>query len=240
MTRRSRPLVILAGLVVAGIVMLSWTQTWFTLQLHASTAVEARVQASGSVAASSYTALALASLALFLALTIAGRVVRVVLGLVQVALGVAIVVEGISAVSDPVRASASAVTTVTGVNDLTGVRNLVATQSTTIWPWVGIVGGALALILGLVVLIAQRTWPGPSRKYSATPTSAQRTAPVARDAVVDWDDLSAGVDPTDGTVPTGAEIARDGAREDNRHRVGLGSRQEPTRASDDKEHREQH
>jgi hypothetical protein len=33
--KRSRPIVVVAGLLVAGVIMLAWTQTWFTVRLHA-------------------------------------------------------------------------------------------------------------------------------------------------------------------------------------------------------------
>ncbi|WIB35078.1 Trp biosynthesis-associated membrane protein [Curtobacterium sp. MCJR17_043] len=227
--KRSRPLVVVVGLAVAGLVMLAWTQTWFTVHLDHSAAVVKTVAADGATVVPQYTAVAIASLALFLALTIAGRVVRVVLAVVQVLLGVAVVVTGISALSDPVAAARSAVGSVAGVSDIGAVRQVVTRVDVSIWPVVGITGGVLAALLGVAVLVLQRSWPGPSRKYgdAATPgsaadvsgshasdgtgtsdgagtsdgTGASRTgsrAPVVRDAVVDWDDLSAGLDPTAG------------------------------------------
>ncbi|MFJ3033671.1 Trp biosynthesis-associated membrane protein [Curtobacterium pusillum] len=205
--RRSRPLVVVAGLAVAGIIMLSWTQTWFTVHLHAGAAVTSTVDADGAAAVPSYTALAIASLALFLAMTIAGRVVRIVLACVEVLLGLGVVVSGITALADPVAAAKGAVGEVAGVSDLTAVRRVVSTVDVTAWPVVGIAGGVLAVVLGIVVLFVQRSWPGPSRKYGAATAGAaaqaRAAAPVERDAVVDWDDLSAGVDPT-AAADTGA------------------------------------
>lgn len=198
--RRSRPLVVVAGLAVAGIIMLSWTQTWFTVHLHAGTAVADRVAADGTAVVPQYTALAIASLALFLAMTIAGRVVRVVLAGIEVLLGLGVAWSGIVAVTDPVAAAKGAVAGVAGVSDLSAVRRAVASVDVTAWPVVGIVGGVLAVVLGVVVLVVQRSWPGPSRKYGAQTNGAvaqaRAVAPVERDAIVDWDDLSAGVDPT--------------------------------------------
>ncbi|PCN47927.1 hypothetical protein Csp2054_09990 [Curtobacterium sp. 'Ferrero'] len=224
--RRSRPLVIVAGLLVAGIVMLSWTQTWFTVHLRTGTAVVSTVTADGSKTVPQYTALAIASLALFLAMTIAGRVVRVVLAVVEVLLGVAVIVTGVSALRDPVAAARTAIGTVAGVSDLAGVRRVVASVDVTAWPAVGIVGGALAVVLGVVVLVVQRAWPGPSRKYGAATTGAAADASAAvttRDAITDWDDLSAGSDPTAGDDAVGLE---DGDR--------------PTTPQQNEEHREQH
>jgi uncharacterized membrane protein (TIGR02234 family) len=246
--RRSRPLVVVAGLLVAGLVMLSWTQTWFSLKLDASSSVESTVAASGSTAVSAYTALAIASLALFLALTIAGRILRIVLGVIQVLLGVVIVAQGIEALADPVRASASAVTTVTGIQDVAGVRHIVASVTVEFWPYLGVAGGFLAALLGVVVIVVQRRWPGPSRKYGdATRRPGAAPVEIPRDAVFDWDDLSAGVDPTDAAVPTGVEttaaaarpVERSDARPAESQPVGLNH--SPTGgAADDKEHREQH
>lgn len=198
--KRSRPITVVAGLAVAGIVMLSWTQTWFTVHLHAGTAVVSRVVADGAAAVPQYTALAIASLALFLALTIAGRVLRVVLGVVEVLLGAGVVAVGVSALADPVAAAKGAVGEVAGVSDIDAVRRAVSSVDVTPWPLVGIAGGVLAVLLGVAVLVLQRSWPGPSRKYGAatagSAADARAAAPTVRDAVTDWDDLSAGDDPT--------------------------------------------
>lgn len=205
--KRSRPLVVVAGLAVAGIVMLSWTQTWFTVHLHAGTAVVPRVVADGAAVVPQYTALAIASLALFLALTIAGRVLRVVLAAVEVLLGLAVVATGIGALADPVAASKGAVGEVAGVSDAGAVRQVVDRVDVTAWPAVGIAGGVLAVVLGIVVFVVQRNWPGPTRKYAAgtagATADARAAAPVQRDAITDWDDLSAGDDPT--ADPTAAD-----------------------------------
>jgi len=205
--RRSRPLVVVAGLAVAGIIMLAWTQTWFTVDLHAGAAVTSRVDADGAAVVPQYTALAIASLALFLAMTIAGRVVRIVLASIEVLLGLGVVWSGISALADPVAAAKGAVGAVAGVSDLTAVRRVVDSVEVSAWPAVGIVGGVLAVLLGVVALVVQRSWPGPSRKYGAATAGAaaeaRTVAPVERDAIVDWDDLSAGVDPTERADDTG-------------------------------------
>jgi uncharacterized membrane protein (TIGR02234 family) len=246
--KRSRPLVVVLGLAVAGLVMLSWTQTWFTLHLDHSSAVVQTVAADGATVVPQYTAVAIASLALFLALTIAGRIVRVVLAVVQVLLGVAVVLTGVTALRDPVASARSAVGSVAGVSDVGAVRRVVTSVDVSLWPAVGIAGGVLAALLGVAVLFLQRSWPGPSRKYgdAATPGTASAAgaegaaasvgdrggAPVVRDAVVDWDDLSAGVDPTVGEATVGEPRTTD--------TVGSTERRPTGGASDNEEHREQH
>jgi hypothetical protein len=166
---------------------------------------------------------------------------------------------------------------VAGVSDIGAVRQVVTSVDVTIWPAVGIVGGVLAALLGVAVLVVQRSWPGPSRKYgdAGTPGSASAVdvsgthssdgtgasvgtgpsggtsapdgtataggtgtsragsrAPVVRDAVVDWDDLSAGVDPTAGDTADGRVPSTD--------TVGSSERRPTGGASDNEEHREQH
>ncbi|WP_420362217.1 Trp biosynthesis-associated membrane protein [Curtobacterium aetherium] len=249
--KRSRPLVVVVGLAVAGLVMLSWTQTWFTMHLDHSAAVVSTVAADGAAVVPQYTAVAIASLALFLALTIAGRVVRVVLAVVQVLLGVAVVVTGVSALDDPVASARSAVGSVAGVSDVGAVRQVVTSVDVSPWPVVGIAAGVLAALLGIAVLFLQRSWPGPSRKYgdattpgassaagaratggAPAPSGDVAAAPVARDAIVDWDDLSAGVDPTAGDAAVGESRTAD--------TVGSTERRPTGGASDNEEHREQH
>ncbi|MEK6310367.1 MAG: Trp biosynthesis-associated membrane protein, partial [Curtobacterium sp.] len=227
----------------------AWTQTWFTVHLRAGSAVVATVTADGSKTVPQYTALAIASLALFLALTIAGRVLRVVLAVVEVLLGVAVVVTGVSALRDPVASARAAIGEVAGVSDLGGVRRVVSSVDVTAWPAVGIAGGVLAVVLGVVVLFVQRAWPGPSRKYGAATAGAAadaRAAVTQRDAVTDWDDLSAGTDPTEPTAerPGGAdpEPSADGERAGSVtvDAVGLGDGDRPTTPEQNEEHREQH
>lgn len=241
--KRSRPLVVVLGLAVAGIVMLSWTQTWFTLRLDAAAAVTPTVEADGAAAVPQFTALAIALLALFLAMTIAGRVVRVVLAAIEILLGLGIVVSGVSALNDPVSAARGAVGEVAGVSDLAAVRRIVTSVHVSAWPAVGIVGGVLAVLLGIVVLVVQRSWPGPSRKYAATPTAtAPKPAPVERDAIVDWDDLSAGLDPTDPADPVTVTEADPVTvtETDSLGTVGSESRRTTDDAHDHEEHREHH
>ncbi len=186
--------------------MLAWTQTWFTVHLQTGSAVRSTVDADGASVVPQYTALAIASLALFLAMTIAGPVVRIVLACIEVLLGSGRGDRRRGALRPGGRGEERR-----GrggrVSDLGAVRPPVSSVDVSAWPAVGIVGGALAVALGVVVLVVQRSWPGPSRKYGAATAGAQAdaraAAPVQRDAVVDWDDLSAGVDPTETTAAEG-------------------------------------
>lgn len=192
--RRLKLATILLGIVLAGLALLSWTQDWFHVVVASPQGGDLPLDVAGDVAGAPLSALALASLALFGALTIAGRVFRVVLGLLQVALGASVVVTTATAVADPVRASGSAVTTATGVDGTDSIRAIVSSVEPTAWPWLGLVAGVLAALLGLATVVLSGAWPEATRKYSATRLVA---ADPTADPAAAWDSLSGGDDPTD-------------------------------------------
>ena len=192
--RRLKLTTILAGILLAGLALLSWTQDWFHVVVASPQGGDVPLDVAGDVAGAPLSALSLASLALFGALTIAGRVFRVVLGVLQVALGVSVVVTTATALADPVRASGSAVTTATGVDGTDSIRGIVSSVEPTAWPWLGLVAGVLAALLGVATVLLAGAWPQATRKYSATRLVA---ADPAADPAAAWDALSGGDDPTD-------------------------------------------
>jgi hypothetical protein len=189
--RRLKLVGILASAVVSALSLLAWTQSWFGLTLAMGTALTV----TGDAAAPALSALALAGLALSAALSVAGRVFGVVLGVLEVAIGALVVTSGVIATADPVLASASVVTAATAVSGDDAVRELVASVSSTAWPVLTIVFGALTVLVGLCVAITARAWPGSSRKYQAV---RLEQSGASDDAVDAWDALSGGGDPTDG------------------------------------------
>ena len=191
--RRLRPLLVLAGVVLAGLTLLAWTQPWHDLVVDSPQGGTVTVTSDGDVAGGALAALALASLALCAALTIAGVVFRLVLGVLQVALGACVVVAAALALADPVGVSASVVTTATGVDGTDSLAALVEEVSTTPWPFVGLVAGALTALHGVAVVATARRWPATGRRYQAVRTVPADAAP---DAAATWDVLSAGDDPT--------------------------------------------
>jgi hypothetical protein len=187
--RRGKNILILASLVLAGIVLASWTQSWFTFEVGLAKPVVVE----GTVAAPALTALALAELVLLLALAIAGRFFRVVLAVIQVFVGVAIIASAATSLADPVAASATSLTKATGIaGDASIAAEIVGPILVSAWPVVSLVAGVLLIVLAVVILVVCRTWPtSTSRKYTRTaPAAAERTA------VDDWDSLSGGDDPT--------------------------------------------
>lgn len=199
-SRRFKPLSLLAVLAASGLALLAWTQVWVTIRLTGDGSTQPALEVAGSVAAPGLTALALAGLALAGALTIAGPVIRIILGLLELLLGVSVVLSAALAIGDPVGVSSAAVTTATGIAGTDSTRDAVASAALTGWPFLALAAGILMLIIGLLVAVTGRFWPGPVKRYEATTfepvTDAQTGQVRPRDAVDDWDGLTRGDDPT--------------------------------------------
>ncbi len=191
--RRLKLLTILCGLALGALTLLSWTQPWFEISLTSGEGLAV----SGQIAAPALSALALASLALLAALSIAGRVFRVVLGSVQFVIGALVLASAAGAIANPLAASLATVTEAVGESGSTAAAGLVASLAVTAWPWVAAISGGLEAALGLSIILTGGRWPGPTRKYDPN-------APVDDSAVGHWDSLSAGGDPTDGAVTPSA------------------------------------
>jgi hypothetical protein len=187
MTTPKLPL-LLAGLTLAGLVFLAWTQQWLTVSLTDGT----NLAVDGSVAAPAASVLALTCLVVLPALAIAGRFFRAVLGVLEALLGLTIAYSSVLAIAQPVSTSASVISAATGVTGHDSVAELVAQTALTPWPVVCLAAGALLIVVGVLVVATAGRWPDSGRKYSAV-----RTAPAGlEDAAASWDALSAGDDPT--------------------------------------------
>ncbi|QYF74946.1 Trp biosynthesis-associated membrane protein [Cryobacterium sp. PAMC25264] len=210
-SRRIKPLLILAVIAASGLALLAWTQTWATLQVTLDGASAQALEVTGSIAAPGLTALALAGLALAGALTIAGPVIRIILGLLEILLGVSVILSAGLAIGDPVGAGSAAVTAATGIAGSESTRAGVSQAQLTGWPYLALAAGVFMLIIGLAVCVTARRWPGPTKRYETTrfapadgageptpgtaaETPGGQTRP--RDAVDDWDGLTRGDDPT--------------------------------------------
>jgi len=188
--RKTKSIVLLASALIAILTLVSWTQVWFGVTLVGGGALEV----DGQVAAPALSALALTSLVLVGALAIAGPFFRIVFGVLEVLIGVAVVFSGVLAVSDPVAASASAISTATGVAGKASVAQSVESINGGVWPWIALICGVLMLVAGAAIIVLSRRWPNSaSRKYQ---TTRLEPVPTQRTAVDDWDALSGGNDPT--------------------------------------------
>jgi hypothetical protein len=186
--RKLRLYTIVALGIIALLVLLTTTQNWWTLELK-----QATIPVPGTTADGALSALALCTLALAAALAIAGPFIRLLLAILQLLIGFTVVLTAALALHAPIEPSAALVTKATGVSGETALDKLVLGVAYEPWGWLAVVFGVLAFVAGAWLLISFRFWPPASRKYSAV-----RMAPAdgPRDAVVDWDALSSGDDPT--------------------------------------------
>jgi Tryptophan-associated transmembrane protein (Trp_oprn_chp) len=192
--RRLRLYTIFAIGIVAALTLITTTQTWWTLHLAAKS-----LPIAGTVAAPALAALALCAIVLAAALALAGPVFRFILGLLQLLLAFTIVFSTIVSLVRPDQPSESAVQTATGVAGSESVDALIKSVTLTPWGFVATALGVVAFVLGVWLLATFRLWPVASRKYQAVRFAA---ADGPRDAVVDWDAMSDGTDPTLESGPT--------------------------------------
>lgn len=213
--RRLKLVLILTILGASSLAMLAWTQVWVQAEVGLPDSGTQVLQIDGAIAAPALTALALSGFALAGALTIAGRLIRIVLGALEVILGFSVFLAASLAVSDPSQASAAGVTAATGIAGHESIALSVLGTAITPWPFVAMAAAGIMAATGVAVVLTSARWPGPTRKYQAVrfepvaspdgsvPAStlsggapADSTEPSPSDSVGDWDDLSRGEDPT--------------------------------------------
>ncbi|GAA4172615.1 Trp biosynthesis-associated membrane protein [Gryllotalpicola koreensis] len=209
---RLKLLTILVVVVGAGLGLAGATQTWFTVTLTKEAGHPTPIAVSGSDASPALTALSLAALALALAFAIAGRVARIIIGVIGVILGATVV---FAAAGDPMRSTGvrDAVSAATGITGDSSVHDLFASVDASAWPTLALVGGVLIGLGSLFALITGGRWPGGSRRYDVATgngalrfedadgqaSPAPKRVPESRPgdaAVDDWDELTRGDDPT--------------------------------------------
>ncbi|HEY2645182.1 MAG TPA: Trp biosynthesis-associated membrane protein [Galbitalea sp.] len=191
--RKLRLYTILVIGLLAILTLVTTTQTWWTLRL-ATTSIEV----AGTVAGPALTALSLCGLALAAALSIAGPVFRLILGLLQLLLAFTVVLTTSVSIAHPADQAQTLISKATGVGGQSADAALVKSVDMTAWPWIAIVLGVFSFLAGVWLLMSFRYWPVASRKYQAV---RFQPADGPRDAVIDWDALSEGTDPTDPGAP---------------------------------------
>jgi len=202
--RRFKLRFILVVLAASTLALLAWTQVWVNTAVIGTGAEKLLLAIDGSAASPAITALALAGFALAGALTIAGRVVRVVLGVLESLIGVSVFLASFQVLVDPALASASEVTKATGIAGTESILAVVSESTATPWPYVAVAASVIMVLAGLGISVTAGRWAGATTKYQTTrmePAAGAASRSGAErestpDAVVDWDDLSRGQDPT--------------------------------------------
>lgn len=186
----SRRTAVLAALAGGMLLLIATTQTWVTASGLGDTSAVQEVDLPGTDIAEAATAMALVGLAAGVALTIARRTMRRVIGALLLGAGAfSLYVVGAVIVS-PGPASRAALGEITGTTELAGSYGLSGAV------WLAAAGAAVLTAAGAVVLLLSGRWKeaGASRKYD-------RRAAVEPDREADefdlWDGLSEGEDLTD-------------------------------------------
>jgi len=194
--RRARLLSVLAVIVGGALALISSTQTWLEVTLREG--AHPVLSVAGADASALLAPLSLAALALGLALSIVGRILRYALGLLAVAIGGLLAVGALRiAVEHPADAFAAAVTEATGLTGIEAVSALVDAVESTPWPHAALAGAVLVAAGGACTLATAHRWSGSDRRYRQEPsTSAGPTGSRPHDAIDSWDELSRGDDPT--------------------------------------------
>lgn len=186
---------LLLGIAVAGAIALySATQVWVTLSLVEGAAAFGELAVTGQQVNQSLSPVALAALAASLALTIAGKAFRRVLGVLVVLLGAGLGAIAVAVLRDPAAAVTGRLAEVTGLAG-SAQADLVTGVTMSQMAAVTLVAAGLLVLFGVLVLVFSGRWKTAGRKYEAD-GGKNRPAGSEPDRISDWESLNEGDDPT--------------------------------------------
>ena len=184
--------VVLLGILAAALVVVGANPVWLTGRAGDAVLGGAEVSAAGGVAAPGVVALGLLLAAGALAVATTGRVARVVALVALGAASVGGVALTLCAVLDPgavLGPVAAAAVGRTGSVPVDGA-------SVSGWPWVTLAGFVLGACVTVLAARGRRRWAGLSTRYDAPGADGHATGARGERVTSDWDQLSAGEDPT--------------------------------------------
>lgn len=189
----SKGVVALLALLGAGLLLSSALRPWVTGAVDDAVLGATRISATGSEVAPGLSAVALAIAAAAIAVVAAGRIARVIAAAAWAACVAIAALLAVRVLLDPQGVLGPVAASRVG---RTGSVDAVADP--TAWPWAALAACVVAL-LGLVgAAVGMRRWGGPSQRYEVPEASAADAAgPRGERVASDWDELSAGRDPTD-------------------------------------------
>ncbi len=192
---RSKGAVALLGLMAAGLLLASAFRPWVTGAVDDAVLGATRISATGSEVAPGLTAVALATGAAVIAVVAAGRVTRIV-----ALVAYAVCLAAAAALAVRVLVDPDGVLGPVAASRVGRTGSVEVLAEPTAWPWVALAACAVGLV-GLVgAVVGLRTWGGPSARYEVDPARAggpDAAGPRGERVASDWDELSAGRDPTD-------------------------------------------
>jgi len=207
--RKFKTYSLFAAFVLSAAILISWSQTWFFLEVTFPTVNSEGLAVSGQIAAPGLSAFGLAGFAITAALALSSVVIRRILGVLLLGLGIAVVFISVSAWTDPVLAAAPQLTSLSAISDIETLRTFVLSSSLTAWPGISVVAGILLVPLGIIIVFTAGKWGTGSRKFDRVdPSSSDSVQAKPRQSTVGenkdsssenidaWDSLSHGIDPT--------------------------------------------
>lgn len=207
--RKFKTYSLFAAFVLSAAILISWSQTWFFLEVTFPTENSEGLAVSGQIAAPGLSAFGLAGFAITAALALSSVVIRRILGVLLLGLGIAVVFISVSAWTDPVLAAAPQLTSLSAISDIETLRTFVLSSSLTAWPGISVVAGILLVPLGIIIVFTAGKWGTGSRKFDRVdPSSSDSVQAKPRQSTVGenkdsssvnidaWDSLSHGIDPT--------------------------------------------
>ncbi len=185
--RRELTAAALGCLVASGLVLVAVGRPWVRFTVGTATGLDVRSTATGYDLAAASSALGLVVLAGVVALPATRGVSRVIVGALTLLSGVGIVLATQASAFDPSAAVASRASQVAGLHGAKA-NDIAATG----WPWLVMVGGLLAVVVGLLTMVRSRHWPAMGRRYeSGREPVSERSSEASM-----WDRLDEGDDPT--------------------------------------------
>jgi uncharacterized membrane protein (TIGR02234 family) len=194
---RSKIYVLLFSVLFSLSCLLAWSQPWVLLSsmLPASTGLQ---EFSGETVAPALPGLVFLNIATLAVLAISGTVLRKILSVVLAFSGVGIFVIATNVISDPVQASISELSTISGINNDEELVSQVVNVSLSAWPFIASASGLVLTATAIVIFFTSAKWVSTSRKYDADThrSSELENAPQSEKNIAQWDTLSKGTDPT--------------------------------------------
>jgi uncharacterized membrane protein (TIGR02234 family) len=199
MRERARLISVLLMLIAGAVGVISSTQTWMTVTVDVGSSHDLPVP--GASAMPILAPLSLAVMALGLALSIVGRVLRYVFGALGLAIAAILLWQtAVIVFTLPVGAVQGVVTKATGIAGLGPITQLVEKITATAWPVITLLAWIVLAVAGILTLATASGWGTGGRRYRAEAAPpAAASGPL--DAIDSWDDLSRGQDPTAGEQP---------------------------------------
>lgn len=214
---RSKRVHVTVQLALAIALLIALTRTWASFTLEQGAAAVASVVVTGQDGVSALLPIAIALLATAVTLAIAGKALRLILGILTTAMGAWVAASTWSVARGDTGALLKLGSKT--LQDATGLApndhsDLIESISHTPWPLITCLIGVVIAGVSIVTMIVGWSWARGGGRYETARRNRQVTTPG--DRIFEWDALSGGDDPSDvdsdGTASEGGSTNPSGNR----------------------------